>query len=259
MLGATAPALAQEDWDYHYDLSLSAVGIGKEGFVLPSYAVRDQKAYTKDSLFSTCLTGGGALVPGEEGQVGDRARGALGRLHLHDEERHQGRRRPAPGRASSMSWRFGSSFDLLLGTRYSKLSSDVVYPGTPTPFKRPGDAEWADAFIGGRFVAPVGDRVRFVLPAMSEGSVSPPTWSTTRRPGSPSSSPTPPRWWSATATGTGTGEPQGQAEGDVRHDAGGSRPRPRLPLLIGRHTTSRRGDSRDPRHGPSPCPFPLSL
>lgn len=162
LLGATAPALAQEDWDYHYDLSLSAVGIGKEGFILPSYAIGDQKAYTKDSLFSSMSTGGGASF-----QV-RKAKWTIGLEVLsvgYDYTTKSGLKVDADQLLAELvtSWRFGSSFDLLLGTRYSKLSSDVVYPATPTPIKRPGDAEWADAFIGGRVVVPAGERVRFML------------------------------------------------------------------------------------------------
>ncbi|HPW56056.1 MAG: hypothetical protein KA072_09775 [Thermoanaerobaculaceae bacterium] len=162
LLGATAPALAQEDWDYHYDLSLSAVGIGKEGFILPSYAVGEQKAYTKDSLFASLSTGGGASF-----QV-RRAKWAVGLEVLsvgYDYTSKTGVKVDADQLLAELvtSWRFGSSFELLLGTRYSKLSSDVVYPGTPAPYKRPGDAEWADAFVGGRLVVPAGDRVKFTL------------------------------------------------------------------------------------------------
>ncbi|HPC83014.1 MAG TPA: hypothetical protein P5234_07255 [Thermoanaerobaculaceae bacterium] len=161
LLGVTAPAVAQQDWDYHYDLSLSAVAIGKEGFILPSYAVGDQKAYTSKSLSADLSTGGGVAFGVRK------AKWSVGLEVLsvgYDYTTKSGIEVDADQLLAELvtTWRFGSSFDLLFGTRYSKLRSDVVYPGTP-PYERPGDADWADAFVGGRLVVPTGGRVTFLL------------------------------------------------------------------------------------------------
>lgn len=162
LLGVAGPAVAQEDWDYHYDLTLSAIGIGNEGYIRPSYAVLDQKAYTHKSLTSDLSTGGGASFQVRKAKWAI----ALDVLSVgYDYKTRTGIKVDADQILAELvtSWRFGSSFDLLFGTRYSKLTSDVVYPGTPAPYKRPGDAEWADAIVGGRVVVPAGDRVHFVL------------------------------------------------------------------------------------------------
>lgn len=162
LLGTAVPAVAQQDWDFHYDVSLSAVGIGKEGFLLPSYAVGNRKAYTQKSLSSDLSTGGGASFQMRKAQWAV----VLEVLSVgYDYTTREGIKVDADQLLAELvtSWRFGSSFDLLVGTRYSKLRSDVVYPGTPSPYKRPCDADWADALIGGRLVLPAGERVLFTL------------------------------------------------------------------------------------------------
>lgn len=159
---APCPAVAQEDWDYHYDLSLSAAGIGKEGFILPSYAVGDRKAYTHESLSSGLSAGGGAAFQVRKA----RWTVALEVLAVgYDYTSRDGIKVDADQLLAELvtSWRLGSSFDLLFGTRYSRLRSDVVYPAAPAPYERPGDADWADAIVGGRLVVPAGSRMLFTL------------------------------------------------------------------------------------------------
>lgn len=162
LLAGAAPSIAQEDWDWQYDLSLTAIGLGKEGFIRAPYAVNNANAHFPPGLFDDLSTCGG---------IGFRARQARWTIMLdvfalnYDTRTRTGIAVDADQILAELvtTYRVANSFHLLAGTRYSKLDSDLVFPGTPAPFNRVAKSEWADLLVGGQLVVPAGNRMTFTL------------------------------------------------------------------------------------------------
>lgn len=162
VLAGAAPSIAQDETEWRYDLSLTAIGLGKEGFIRAPYAVNNANAHFPPGLFKDLSTCGG---------VGFRARRERWTIMLdafvlnYDARTRTGITVDADQILAELvtTYQVSNSFHLLAGTRYSKLDSDLIFPGTPTPYNRVAKSEWADPLVGAQLVVPAGDRMTFTL------------------------------------------------------------------------------------------------
>ncbi len=153
LLAVAVPAVAQEDWETHYSLGVFGIGAGMEGYLLAPYAPNRQKVYFSD-LNSDLNTGGGVSFAMKQ------ARWSI----LSDVVFFSFDKKVNGIKANSdqlyfelcSAFKVGDSFSVVVGGRYAKLTSDLVFPGSPQPYKRKIDADWVDPIVGGMLELPVG-------------------------------------------------------------------------------------------------------
>lgn len=152
LLIVAAPAMAQEDWETKYSLGVFAIGAGMEGYLQAPYAPNGQRVYFSD-LTSDLNTGGG--VSFEMKQTNWWIMSDLVLFSFDDTV--DGVKVDGDQLLFELcsTVKLSSTFSLVAGARYFKLTSDLSFPGSPTPYEREIDQDWADPIVGGMFVFPM--------------------------------------------------------------------------------------------------------
>jgi hypothetical protein len=147
-----APAVAQEDWETHYSLGVYGIGAGMEGYLLAPYAPNRQKVYFSD-LTSDLNMGGGVSFEMKQARWS-----VLSDLVFFGFDKTvDGVKVDGDQLYFELcsTFKVGNTFNVLLGGRYTKLTSDLVFPGTPTPYNRKIDTSFADPIVGGLVLLPI--------------------------------------------------------------------------------------------------------
>ena len=154
LLVVAAPAIAQDDWKTKYSLGVFGIGAGMEGYLQAPYAPNRQRVYFS-YLTSDLNTGGG--ISFEMKQTNWWIMSDLVLFSFDDTV--DGVKVDGDQLLFELcsTVKLSSTFSLVAGARYVKLTTDLSFPGSPTPYEREIDQDWADPIVGGMFVFPMGE------------------------------------------------------------------------------------------------------